>query len=129
MLVDIPEGLVDAESTIGRRWAEIWTKLYDDGKAEVPTPPARSERLVRGIYHTGLNFNFDLEQAGILETEHPFDPFMKLMKIKDVDERLRQHRAYRDSLQEGDLDSDYGVCDYPQQVVEKYPVVETDPRP
>lgn len=85
----------------------------------------RPERLGKGIYTNVMMGAYLLQDVGMLVTEYPYDPlFDPSMNDLDVGARLKRLRE----IWEEDRPDDYGVCDYPEQVLEVYPKIETDPR-
>lgn len=87
-----------------------------------PDPP-RIERLSQGLYRGGLNATLLMES--VIENEYPFDPIQPPEEF-DRDEWFREMvRRYQDET----YPSDYGVVDYPAQVVEMFPLVIEDERP
>lgn len=119
MLVDIPEELIGPDSPLGKLWAEIAQKTCDE-------PRQRYERIGRGLYH---GYGLDFGWCDLIEDPYPFDMVSQAWKYKDMDERMKFLRDHYDSRKEGDLDFAYGVCDYPEQVVGKFPIIDSDPRP
>lgn len=88
-----------------------------------------TERLSQGIYEID-HFNFDLMISGFIETEYPFDGYEEIWASGDREEgfigkAMELDQQYR----EAGYPHAYGVCDYPQQLIEMFPAVESDPRP
>lgn len=92
------------------------------------------ERIAEGLYYTG--FTFGLLGKDIIKSEYPFD-----VEARVIAEQLfspdhpegffgsPEHLRLRAALTEIHTKwPDYGVCDYPEQVLEKFPHFKTDPR-
>lgn len=77
------------------------------------TPP---ERISKGLYLTGFNFGNTLEDNGLLVERYPFHPI------------LDSHEEYLIPMNDQTIPWDYGVCDSPEQLIEQFPIIESDPR-
>jgi hypothetical protein len=120
MFVDLPKDF-DAPLTI--RWEEMRKHDVAEGRKDIgPWPFGAVARLAPGFYQAHVNFNHDLDTAGILKNEYPFSPWQ------------------RDSHDEYDFGSpeaiklfsegpwDYGICDSWCQIMMKWPELAVDPR-
>lgn len=96
----------------------------------------RSFQNVKGDNATGLilsHFNFNAAISSIVKTEYPFqqihrDYFSRVRTDEEMQSaEYRQEREEYRALAES-LPSDYGVCDYPQQLIEQFPILIADPR-
>lgn len=104
----------------------IMNNSYVEKSQEILGRPfPRPVRLGRGLYTNMMMGSYLLEDVGMLVTEYPNDPlFDPSMEGLDTGARLKRLRE----IWEEDRPDDYGVCDYPEQVLEHYPKIETDPR-
>lgn len=116
MLVDLP--------------ARVPLSVYDPiveiiARANGQSPVA--ERLAEGVYQTPINFNYHLQQYGVLVTDAPFDEYAGWRRIMDMpretDEDLAANRAAVDKLLS--QPKDYGVCDTWEQILAKWPELKT----
>lgn len=115
MLVDLPATPVITDPTLS-----VVLSVLAGGRLN-------AERIGRGMYATH-HFNFNLSLGDWCVSESPFDPFSKIDRTLTGDERFAAIQAAIDA-QNPDAPHDYGVCDTPQQLVDKYPIIDTDPRP
>lgn len=76
-----------------------------------------------GLYHGLTAWAFD----HLVETEYPFQGC--LMAPNGTDEELRKLFQEVQRQEQEDEPQDYGVCDYPSQVTERWPQLAADPRP
>lgn len=89
----------------------------------------RVTRLDTGMYEVGgYNFRHHIP-AHLLVNEYPFTPPYSAFRDLPDDERLAAIQAAYARLDEINAPGDYGVCDYPAQLIEKHPVIVTDERP
>ena len=105
MLVNLPEGW---EKSPENPYGELFAK----GEWELP-------------YRFGTGQYLDLHRVAIehlIANAHPLDP--AFTKGSDVERMQAIRRHYDEGRPE-----DYGVCDYPTQVVERWPELEADRRP
>lgn len=93
------------------------------------------ERIAQGLYEVGFAFTWLGDE--IIESEFPFDDELRTIlhasfAAADKDENYystleaEASRVAREHLQTNFIN--YGVCDYPEQVLEKFPAIGTDPR-
>jgi hypothetical protein len=114
MLVDLDLDAIMANSFV------------EKAQETIGRPFPRPVRLGKGLYTNMMMGAYLLQDVGMLVTEYPYDPlFDSSMKDLDVDARLKRLRE----IWEEDRPDDHGVCDYPEQVVEVYPKIQTDLRP
>src|SRR5258708_7299062 len=117
MLVDLPQGFYTSLEEINHgEYLRVLKKLDIDG---YPIPV----RVGKGLYLTHLNFNHDLGE--LVVTEHPFEPWFDRRRSLTSDEQIT---ALKDSFGT-DHPRDFGVCDYPEQVVECWPEIESCDKP
>src|SRR5688500_723329 len=109
MLVDLPPG---------------WDTSPDNPYADaIKKHGLKHEHLGTGQYHGLIDFAF----AHLVETEYPFQGHLYARNGTDeelgtlMQEIMRQERE--------DTPQDYGVCDHPAQVTERWPQLTTDSRP
>lgn len=88
----------------------------------------QAEHRGTGLYVVG-SYNFHAYLHGLLVSEYPFDPFDKIPRDLTGEERDAALRAACVASDEPTRPGDYGVCDYPEQLIEKFPIIDTDPRP
>lgn len=89
------------------------------------------ERIGKGLYYTGFNFDFLGEE--IIKKEFWLqDEIRNLFQqsYKLIDEgKTKEAKFFSDQAVELLKNfADYGVCDYPEQVAEVYPSLESDSR-
>lgn len=109
MLKDLPEGWLPPGYVTELR--HEYHDLFED-----------TEHLATGVYVTHLNWHIEID--AYVEKKWPFS-----------DELIEHYR--RATAGEVDISSfdwskwapDYGVCDNYHQILVKYPVIESDPRP
>lgn len=82
------------------------------------------EHLGLGLYHGLPGFAFEY----LIEDEHPFEGYIMRMPNR-TDEQLKKLFAEIQRQEREDLPRDYGVCDHPAQVVERWHQIVKDPRP
>ena len=105
-LIDLPDNFRRSEHGIS-------AILHAAGLWEVPF-----ERLAQGVYNSGVNFGNDLEEVGYEINRYPFmDEISSLRRIGE------EWGAAFD-----ELPHDYGVCDSYEQILAKWPMIETDKR-
>lgn len=112
MLVDLIEPI---DLTIDDQMAAILAII------EPETP--KLERLGQGLYRGGLNAQLLLES--LIENKYPFDPIHPPEGFDSNEWRREIFRRYQDVT----YPCDYGVVDYPAQVVETFPLIIEDERP
>lgn len=125
MLIDIDESVF---KTIDAKVAEFNQKEERQGRQPIALP--RHERLGVGLYG-GYGLGFDLCQLGGCEiNDAPFDPsFMFGDEGLSGDDLFRKRmKKLREESAAGRMLDGYGVCDYPEQVAERWPHIEADPR-
>lgn len=85
------------------------------------------EHRGRGMYVIG-HFNFDANLGKRCVSKYPFDPYERVDRRLPFEQRSAAARAIEAEM--GDAyPADYGVCDTPEQLIEKFPILDTDPRP
>lgn len=106
MLVNLPDGW--AINGFSNPYADLFRK------GDIPMP----SQLGVGMYDN----LFEPAVEHLVENTHPFDPLFFEGTQEERFENLRRHY-------EEDRPDDYGVCDYPTQVIERWPQLATDERP
>jgi hypothetical protein len=106
MLVNLPDGW--AINDFGSPYAD----LFRSGELQMP------EQLGVGMY---LNLYQPSIQHLVVD-EHPFDPLFSKGTQEERFAAIRQHY-------DEDSPEDYGVCDQPMQVIQRWPQIATDERP
>jgi len=116
---------------------------HNHRKGEYPFIFAESyERIGEGLFYTNWMFE-DLGKSMIL-TDEPFNQLTRKFfdKLREHEKEIGEDAAFNSGyskklradyhsareFQERNFPSDYGVCDYPAQVAEKYPALLTDAR-
>lgn len=85
------------------------------------------KRIAKGVYSSGFSFGYVLKDAGLLVTEYPFQPWGEQPPgDNETEEGRTANRAYWEEWAQ--RPHDYGVCDNWQQIVAKWPQIETDSR-
>lgn len=108
MLVDLPNDFEYPHESLGA----LLAAMISEG--EIP----ETTRLAKGVYEAHLNWNHEIEH--LVKNEYPFDEHPG-SNISDEEFRKwieEYHTRPRD----------YGVCDSWEQILEKWPQIETDPR-
>lgn len=121
MLVDLPEDYQASLPDSGMR--HIFDALFGE--------PERIKRHAPGVYEFN-HWNPDLLLPGLITDRYPLDPFeaahRKFPGLDGLEDRLAFARLRRESLAAHGMPSeDYGVIDYPTQLVEKFPGLATYP--
>lgn len=110
MLVD-----VDVPPPADQRMASILS-ILSDGNPNVV-------RLDRGLYEVN-HHNFDTLLGEAVVDRYPCDGYDKVPADSNFVEFITEWMAAHPGLPPS-----YGVCDTPSQLVNKYPTLDTDPRP
>lgn len=109
MLVDVEFDLPDPVVGIARAIGATSHTLGNSGG------PIRLRQGIYEITHHSINY----ELGDHLVTEYPFWP---------LDLKIEVFRTHAENHLAAQLPDDYGVCDYPAQIVEKFPGILVDPR-
>lgn len=115
MLVDLPDWLYGPKCRT--------TALLAKAKAENPDFEFefyKPERMAKGVY-ASFTLEHDLSMAGIKTNCYPFT---RWMREQDMDERMR---IIMEDM-EKDMPHDYGVCDNFEQLLARWPQIESDER-
>jgi hypothetical protein len=101
-----------------------------------PTSEFYSFYPVEGENSEGLilsHFNFNTVISDLIKTNFPFTQVhrewfsrMRTDEEFDTPEYRQEWEAYQKVI--AALPSEYGVCDYPQQLIEQFPILTTDSR-
>lgn len=87
--------------------------------------PTLLTRVDQGLYEGGVNSHHMF--PGVFRSDDPFDTWPR---TGATDEELDEwYRVYRERVESGWPPASYGVSDSLQQVVERYPMIDEDPRP
>lgn len=81
-------------------------------------------RLAEGVYETGWGFDHSLERAGLLKSRDPFHPLDERRPLLGDDGAAAA--KYWDEYNARPADT--GVCDRWEQIVEKWPEIQTSDR-
>ena len=94
------------------------------------------ERIAPGIYK--VSWHFDILGRDLLKQNDPFtsylrDFYQKMSKYSDADYDTPEFKKFMADHHERQANNpypseEYGVCDYPEQVAEKWPILALDPR-
>lgn len=124
MLVDLPEYALDRGGE-ARNFSQQIDRIIR-GLGVTDDIGEYDTRLAQGVYRTGHNFGNSLRDFNLLVTESPFhdysdpdNPWRKEMTDENREQIQAEIRAWLDRPE------DFGVCDSWQQVLERWPEIET----
>lgn len=114
---------------------QMYKEMYDE-----ETGTAELVRLDVGVYQTHPNFDHEIKH--LIVTDHPFEwwwdhyPYRKVPGYEDLSANVKKGleeqftRERMKGLREHDFNgpAEHGVCDTPEQIKERWPQLETDPR-
>lgn len=99
------------------------------------------ESYGQGLYH--VNFNFSWLGKNLVKSDSPFnqidiDYWNQIQRdykagadtLREDEHVVTRRLAYHEAVAKQALEfpEDYGVCDYPEQIAEKFPMLVSDPR-
>lgn len=127
MLVDIPYSSFcvmsgRASLSLGDDVIGLMNTIYDTNSHWLPV-----EHVGTGIYKiVGFGLDHRLRDVGI-EVRDAFDLFALIDEGQNREDRIKSLQSYWDWEKEVGAPPSYGVCDYPQQVAEKFPYLIDGP--